>query len=254
MKWRRALFGGAAIVASLALWQVYVTVSHLPNYVVPGIPSLARELVYLAHGELLHDTLVTGQELVAGMLYGAFIGIVIGLLMAKSRLVERLLTPIVLIVQTAPKISLAPLIILWFGLGLGSKEVLVAIATFYPVMINLSTAVASIDPNLRTLFRLLHTSWWQALWHLEFPGALPALLAGLRIATTQAVTAVVIGELVGSNAGLGYLLSEGQNNADVPMVMVAIAVLSFLGYVSYSVIRIGEIKTAKWIDHSSNVL
>src|SRR5690606_1940467 len=128
----------------------------------------------------------------------------------------------IVLIQTAPKISLAPLLILWLGLDLGPKVVLVAIVVFFPIMTGTLAGIRSIDPNIRSLLDLLNVPPWQRFARVDIPHALPLILAGARVATTHAVTAAVIGELVGARAGLGYLLGLGQETADVGMVLVAV--------------------------------
>ncbi len=239
--WQRSLIGSLSFVALVVLWQAYVSLLHVPAYVVPGPLAVWGEIRFLWSGSLPHDTLVSLKELGEGMLYGVAVGVVLGVAFAQWRTLENIFAPLILLIQTSPKISLAPIIILWFGLGTASKVLLVAVAVFFPVMTAAITAIRSVDPDLVDLTRLLRMSPWQRIRRVELPWAMPSVLAGIRIASTQAITAVVIGELVGSRAGLGYLLYTGQNNADIKMVMASILCLSVLGLVLYDLIL--------WVEH-----
>lgn len=243
---RRLGLSVSAFALMIGLWQGYIWIGHFPAYVVPGPWAVWKEIAYLWSVELPADFQVTLTEIGLGTLYGAVAGLAIGIAFAKNRTVENVFTPLVVLIQTAPKISLAPLIILWFGLGLGSKVILVAIAVFFPIMVQMVTAMRSVDARTLELLTLLRASSWRRLWSVELPWSLPAVFAGLRVGTTQAVTAVVIGELVGAKAGLGYLLSQGQNNADVKMVLASIVLLSALGFVMYVLVYALERKVLRW--------
>lgn len=251
-RWQRSLIGSVSFVLLVALWQAYVTLLHVPVYVVPGPLAVWGEIRFLWAGSLPHDTVVSLKELGAGMLYGVAVGVVLGVLFAQWRVLESIFAPLILLIQTSPKISLAPIIILWFGLGSASKVLLVAVAVFFPVMTAAVTAIRSVDPDLVQLTELLRLNAWQRIGRVQLPWAMPSMLAGIRVASTQAITAVVIGELVGSRAGLGYLLYTGQNNADIKMVITSILFLSVLGLLLYDLILWVEHRVAGW--HESQEL
>lgn len=225
---KRCLFGFLVIVA---LWSGGVHVFNVPDYLLPAPTAVLERMVFLyQNAGLLGHLQATVSEIVWGFLAGFSTGILAALLFARFRRAERLGTPFVLLLQTAPKIAIAPLLLLWFGLGPAPKIVLVAIVTFFPVMTGMLTGLRYVDKSYLDLARVLKLSPLQSFVHIELPSALPPLFAGATVASTLAVTAAVIGELMGSNKGLGYLLSSGQENADTATVIGTVMLLSFLGW------------------------
>ncbi|MPN20039.1 Riboflavin transport system permease protein RibX [bioreactor metagenome] len=141
--------------------------------------------------------------------------------------------PFVIILQTAPKISLAPLFILWMGLGIKSKLALVILVVMFPIMINQVLAIRTIDENAYNLMKILRAKKFQTFLYLELPYSFEMLLSGIKLAITQAVTGAVIGEMIGAKAGLGYLLTLGSETYDINMILSAVIVLSFIGLFLY---------------------
>jgi NitT/TauT family transport system permease protein len=148
---------------------------------------------------------------------------------------ERLTTPLILLLQTAPKIAIAPLLLLWLGLGPAPKIVLIAIVTFFPVMTGMLSGLRFVNKSFLDLAKVLKLTPMQRFLHIELPAALPTLFAGATVATTLAMTAAVIGELMGSSEGMGYLLSMGQENADTATVIGMVLLLSLTGWLFYEV-------------------
>jgi NitT/TauT family transport system permease protein len=189
---------------------------------------------------------VTLVEILVGFVIGTVIGIAMAVLFVRLPLVEIILDPLIIFVQTAPKIAIAPLLLLWLGLGATPKVVLVAIVTFFPVLSNMLSALRSIDPNLLALAKLLRLNWWGRLWRIELPQAMPLLFTGMKVGITLAVTAAVIGELMGARAGLGYLLSLGQETSDIGLVLISVILLSLLGYVLLLAVDRAERRMLRW--------
>ncbi|HNS68000.1 MAG TPA: ABC transporter permease, partial [Mesotoga infera] len=179
---------------------------------------------------LQKNFLATLEEIVIGFSAGAGLGIIMGYILAKVELLERALSPYILIFQTAPKISLAPLFVLWFGLGILSKVVLIALVTLFPVMINMILGVRSTEKNYYHLMRVLKARPWQVMLKLELMNALPYLMTGLRVGLVLSITAAVIGEMMGSRAGLGFLLILGNEMYDITLLMTVILVISLLSF------------------------
>jgi NitT/TauT family transport system permease protein len=142
--------------------------------------------------------------------------------------------------QIAPKVAFAPLFILWMGFTVYPKILVAILIVFFPVMVNVLTAVRGVDPDLINLARSFKATRAQIFWKVEFPTSMPPMFAGLRIGSTLAVVGVVVGELVGGNQGLGYLLSFGEGQADTPMVFVSIVMLTLVGGIAYLGVIIAE--------------
>ena len=155
---------------------------------------------------LAFHTGITAAEVLAGFILGSLLGAFIGYLIGMSPTAEFALSPYILALQIAPKVAFAPLFILWMGFTVYPKILVAILIVFFPVMVNVLTAIRTVDPDLINLARAFKASRAQIFWKIEFPASLPPLFAGLRIGSTLAVVGVVVGELVGGNMGLGYLL------------------------------------------------
>ncbi|MBD0417214.1 ABC transporter permease [Oryzicola mucosus] len=233
------LRGIAGLIATLVLWTAIVFIFQVPSYLLPGPMEVLNRLVFLfENAKLLRHIGVTLTEIVAGFVLGTVIGILAGVVFARLPRVERFATPLILLLQTAPKIAIAPLLLLWLGIGPTPKIVLIAIVTFFPVMSGMVTGLRYGEGSFRDLAAVLKLSPWQSFWHIELPSALPAVLAGMAVATTLAMTAAVIGELMGANEGIGYLLSSGQENSDTAVVIGMVLLLSMIGWAFYEIIEL----------------
>ena len=236
-----------SLAAFILLWWGLVAVFNVPAYLVPSPGELADKAWFLAtEAGLLSHIPVTLVEIVAGFVIGVVAGVATAVLFTRLPAVEVVLNPLIIFVQTAPKIAIAPLLLLWLGLGATPKIVLVAIVVFFPVLSNMLSALRSIDPNLLALARILRMGPVARFRRIELPQSLPLLFTGMKVGVTLAVTAAVIGELMGARAGLGYLLSLGQETADVGLVLVAVILLSLIGYALYQLLGIAERRLLGW--------
>jgi NitT/TauT family transport system permease protein len=219
------------LIAIVVIWKIMVTLLKTPTHILPPPEDILFKFVELVRNSVLQKNfLATLEEIVIGFSVGAGLGIVMGYILAKVELLERALSPYILIFQTAPKISLAPLFVLWFGLGILSKVVLIALVTLFPVMINMILGVRSTEKNYYHLMRMLRARPWQIMLKLELMNSLPYLMTGLRVGLVLSITAAVIGEMMGSRAGLGFLLILGNEMYDITLLMTVILVISLLSF------------------------
>jgi NitT/TauT family transport system permease protein len=224
----------ALLVVFLAAWQWGPGLLDIPTYIVPPLSMVAREGVRMWQlNHLLMHTAVTAGEVLAGFALGSLLGAFIGYLLGMSPVTEVALSPYILALQIAPKVAFAPLFILWMGFTVYPKILVAVLIVFFPVMVNVLTAIRTVDPDLINLARSFKATRAQIFRKIEFPASVPALFAGLRIGSTLAVVGVVVGELVGGNLGLGFLLQFGEGQADTPMVFVSIVLLSVIGGLAY---------------------
>ncbi|TAM70067.1 MAG: ABC transporter permease [Microbacteriaceae bacterium] len=243
---RPVLIGGAALAAGVLIWWAIAVISGLPAYILPTPgATLQRAIELFGTGAIqIHIA-----QTIAEVLQGAIIGIVLGMMLAMVFFhigwVRKLLMPIIVVAQVTPKISIAPLIILWIGLGIGSKITLVALVVFYPVLINMLARLESIPSTVRDLAHITGMGPVRRAFRIEFPYSLPALAAGVQLGLLQGVTAAVIGEFIGTRAGLGYLEKQGQDNDDIRLVMVTLALLAALGVVLYLVVGLIERRVSR---------
>jgi NitT/TauT family transport system permease protein len=231
----------ALLVVFLAAWQWGPALLGVPTFIVPPLSLVAREFVHAWQVDhLLLHTGVTVAEVMAGFVLGSLLGALIGYLLGLSPTAEFALSPYILALQIAPKVAFAPLFILWMGFTVYPKILVAILIVFFPVMVNVLTAVRTVDPDLINLARAFKATRAQIFWKIEFPTSMPPMFAGLRIGSTLAVVGVVVGELVGGNVGLGYLLTFGEGQANTPMVFVSIVMLTVVGGIAYLAVILVE--------------
>lgn len=245
---KKFLYPFALFIVILLVWQGLVTLLSVPSYLMPSPIGLAQYFVdYLCSGDLLFNTWTTIKEVVIGTYWGIILGIVLGYVISKVYVIERLLMPLILILQIAPKIPLAPLFVLWFGLGIGSKVALVILVVSFPVMITENTALRGIDANYRDLLTVLGASKWQQFVKLEIPLVFASIMTGVKVSLTQAMTGAVIGEMIGAKSGLGYLLTYGNEMYDINVILCSVITLSLIGLLLYSLSEVIEKKVLNWM-------
>jgi NitT/TauT family transport system permease protein len=237
-----ALWVSVAIgVAFLAAWEWVPAALGVPRFVIPPASAVADELMFmLARENLVYHTAITTASVVIGFALGAALGAAIGYALAISPTAEFALSPYILALQIAPKVAFAPRFVMWFGFNLVPKILVATLIVFFPVMVNVLSAVRSIDRDQINLGRAFNATRLELFWKIEVPASMPALFAGLRIAATLAVIGVIVGELVGGSVGLGYLLAFGQGQANTPMVFGVIIMLTLIGLVAYLAVVAAE--------------
>jgi NitT/TauT family transport system permease protein len=236
--------GAAGLAAIQIVWAGGVWLFDVPAYLLPSPAAVWQRMVFLyLNAGLMGHLWVTMVEIGAGFALGTLSGIVAAVLFVRLPLLERALTPLILLLQTAPKIAIAPLLLLWLGLGPAPKVVLVAIVTFFPVMTGGVTGLKYVHASLHDLAAVLRLNAWQKFVSIELPAAIPTLFAGMTVSTTLAMTAAVIGELMGANKGIGYLLASGQENSDPETVIGMVLLLSFLGWAFFEVFEAARRRT-----------
>jgi NitT/TauT family transport system permease protein len=233
--------------ALMLIWQAYVTFFKVPEHLLPGPIVLLQSLVSLfTSGVIISHIGITLYEIFIGFVIGTVLGILFGYILAKNPTLERLLTPYVVLLQTIPKISLAPLFILWFGLGATSKIALVILVVFFPIMVNCIVGVRSVEKDMQNLLTILKASAWQKFISVEVPFSLPFIMSGIKVGTTYAITGAVIGELIGAKGGLGYLVTLGSETYDIKMIMSSVLILSIIGLILYLLVSYIEKKALHW--------
>ena len=224
----------AVLVLFLLLWEYLPGWLGVPQFVLPPFSQVVTEGARIWQGErLLWHASITAAEVVIGFIFGSVLGAVIGYALGISPRVEAILSPYLLALQIAPKVAFAPLFVMWLGYTIYPKILVAVLIVFFPVLVNVLTAMRTMDGDLINLARSFSATRFQVFRMVEFPTTLPPLFSGLRIASTLAVIGVVVGELVGGNMGLGYLLVffEGQGNTSgVFLVIGALTVIGILAY------------------------
>ncbi len=244
---KRLLFLIASLILGLMLWTVLAHLLALPAFILPS-PLLVwqRFLQSLREGQLIRHTLATLAEVLSGLLIGGLAASVIGYLLAKFPALEKLISPYLVASQSIPMVAIAPLIVIWFGPGMLSKVLICSLTVFFPILINTVVGLREVPQDLRDLMHSLQASRSQTFLKLEIPAALPIFLGGLRVGATLSVIGAVVGELVGSDRGLGFLINVGRGQYDTSLVFVAVITLSALAMTLYSVVLLIETKLLSW--------
>ena len=237
----------ASALAGLAAWLLVVKLGNYPGFILPTpVAVWARFLRAASDGSLLRHTVVTLGEVLAGLGLGVSVASVLGYLLARSRTVERLLSPYIVASQAVPIVALAPLLVLWFGPGEFSKILICALIVFFPVLVNVVVGIRTVEEDLRDLMRSLRATRWQTFAMLELPAALPVLLGGLKIGATLSVIGAVVGEFVGADRGLGFLVNVARGQYDTALVFVAIFTLVLLALSLYGLVSLAERWLLAW--------
>jgi NitT/TauT family transport system permease protein len=243
----RNWLGLISVIIGVLLWHLITSYSGVPNFILPSPLSVwTRFLRALSDGSLLYHTAVTLIEIVLGLLVGTIFATIVGYLLAKSRALERILSPYIVASQAIPIVAIAPLLVIWLGDGILSKVVICALIVFFPVLVNTIVGVRAVPPPLYDLMNSLHASPAQILWKVEVPASLPVFLGGLRIGATLSVIGAIVGELVDAEEGLGFLLQLGDFQYDTPMVFVAVFMLIGLALMLYGIVVLLEMRYLKW--------
>ncbi|MBC7258475.1 MAG: ABC transporter permease [Chloroflexi bacterium] len=229
------------VLGFLAVWGGLVALLKYPPFILPGPGRVwSRFLVAVADGSLWYHTSLTLFEIFAGLLLGVSVATLLGYIIAKSPTLDRLLSPYIVAAQAVPIVALAPLLVIWFGFGSVSKILVCALTLFLPVLINTAVGIRSVDRNLRELMRSLGASRWQTFRMLEVPAALPVLFGGLKIGATLSVIGAVVGEFVGADRGLGFLINLARGLFDTPLLFVALFTLVAIALSLYGAISLVE--------------
>ena len=240
---RRRNFYLVPISLGLALlgWHLIASLGGYPAYILPGPAQVwARFISALVDGRLLYHIAITLGEVLAGLALGVIAASTLGYILAKSQTIERLLSPYIVASQSIPVVAIAPLLVIWFGPGLSSKVLICALIVFFAVLINTIVGLRSVPDELRDLMRSLRATGWQTFQYLEVPSALPVFLGGLRIGATLAVIGAVVGEFVGADRGLGFLINIGRGQFDTALVFVAVFTLVGMALALYGVVVLFE--------------
>lgn len=237
-----------SIVFALLAWQLTVQLTQLPRFILPApVDVWSRFLKALSDGSLIYHTGVTLAEILLGLLAGITFATVTGYALAKSRSLEKILSPYLVASQAIPVVAIAPLLVIWLGDGILSKVVICALIVFFPVLVNTVVGVRAVPTALYDLMHSIRATRLQILLKLEVPASLPVLLGGLRIGATLSVIGSIVGELVDAQQGLGFLLQLGDFQYDTSMVFVAVFMLIALALSMYGVVTLLERKFLKWL-------
>jgi NitT/TauT family transport system permease protein len=250
---RRTWIGSLAVlVVFLAAWQWGPGLLGLPAFILPPLGHVAAEFLRMAAEDLWMHTGITALEIVVGFALGALLGVMVGVALGMSPRAEAILSPYILALQIAPKVAFAPLFVMWLGYTVYPKILVAILIVFFPIMVNVLSAIRTVDPDMVNLVRTLNGRRLQIFRLVEFPSAMPALFSGLRIGSTLAVIGVTVGELVGGNLGLGFLLVSSEGQGNTAAVFVTIIMLTLIGIAAYGVVVWAERRVLHYLPRAQH--
>ncbi|MDC7785602.1 ABC transporter permease [Rhodoplanes sp. TEM] len=240
---RQILLPVAAALVVLVAWETAVRVLDVSPVLLPPPSMIVARLQELFFPLLLKHAIPTIWESVIAFAVSSVLGIALAGLLSSSKILREALYPNVVLFQLIPKIALAPLFIVWLGIGSQSRLAFSVFISFFPVVIATLAGLDNVDRDLLRLCRALRASEWQTFREVRLPHAIPYVFSGMKIATTFAIIGVIVGEFITSQAGLGYLILFASAQAETALILAAILVLCAFGLVFYGLVAIAETVT-----------
>lgn len=235
----------ALLAGAVGLWELVVRAASVPDYLFPAPTAVASSLAGDS-GLLGRATLVTVREIVLGYLLAVAVALAIAVILHFSSALRRALLPILLLSQTVPTVLLAPILAILLGFGIGPKLIVVAVVCFFPIVVNAVDGLRAADPELVRMMRTLNGGRLAIFRRVEWPGALPAIFSGMRVAATYAAVGAVFGEWAGSSSGLGFVILQAQPALDTARIFAAVLVLSALALCLYGLVTLAERLLVPW--------
>jgi len=241
----RSLPAILSVISALAVWEIYVRWSGISPLVLPAPSRVLGQIA--GNGEMLWtNTLPTLYATLAGFAFSLTVAFTLSVLIDFIPKLSRALFPVFVISQTLPLVAIAPLVVLWFGFGLTPKILLVALVTFFPMLVALVDGYASTEPDIEALLGSMGASRWSIFRRARFPSAMPYFFAGLRISITYAVVAAIFAEYVGARAGLGIVILNAKNSFRPDLMLAAVVISSLLTLVLFGTTALLQRLVLRW--------
>lgn len=239
------LGAGVLGVALLAAWELYARSGAVDEFILPA-PSAIAEAAYDDRALLWDNFWVTAVEVVAGIAVSVVAAVGLAVVLHFNRTARGAIFPLLVATQAVPIVIIAPLLVTWWGFGLGPKLAIVAIVCFFPIVVTTLAALARVDPDELKLMRTLDATRWQAFRYAEAPAALPGALAGAKIAVAIAVIGAVLAEYAGSSEGLGHLILQALPQLEIARAWAAVTVLALFAITLFFALHVAERRIAPW--------
>jgi NitT/TauT family transport system permease protein len=235
----------AGILVFLAVWEIAVRALSVPAYLMP--PPSAVALVCVSEFQrLAYHGWVTTYEMLLGYALAVAVAIPLAIAMTASQRFDRFITPQMLFFQVVPKVAIAPLFLVWFGVGTTPKVLVAFLISFFPIVVDAAVGLRSMSAEMRDLARSMGASRWQVFAQFRLPTSLPYLFSGLKVAATLAIAGAVVGEFVGADKGLGYLLLVTNSNMETALMFATIVALTVIGLAFFYAVELVEQLLIPW--------
>lgn len=233
------------VLATIAFWECFIRLRNVPAYLWPAPSKIAvtiREDATL----LASSTLVTAREVIYGFAIAIIAGLTIGIAIHLSSALRRALYPILIASQSVPTVVLAPVLVIVMGFGIGPKLAIIALFTFFPIVVNTVDGLGSVDHDYIRMMLTLDASRRSIFRRVEFPAALPLIFSGIRIGATYAAIGAIFGEWAGAEAGLGYEMLQAQGRLETPLVFAAVFIVTLVAISLFGLVSLVERLTIPW--------
>ena len=241
-----------AIVVIVVIWKLVIAVFNVSPFVLPQPEDVLRGVRELVQSKnFWSDARVTLEETLIGFAIALVLGLTLRIVLGRVAWLEQAMRPVIVASQVVPKVALIPLFIIWFGFGITSKIIIVALLSFFPILLNVILGVRSVDTGHRDVMRSLNAGRWQTFRRLEYPSTLPYILAGMEVGIVFAVVGAVVGEYLGGDQGLGYRIVTSLNNLEAETLFAVILVLTLLGLLLYLAVVVLKRFLIPW--HASTI-
>lgn len=236
-----------ALVVFLLAWQAVVVLNDYPSFILPTPGQVARTWIENWNNGILARHLgITLFEIGFGFILSFVFASVVGYILAKSPLLEKIISPYLVASQAVPIVALGPLIIIWLKTGIFQNALIAAMITFFPMLVNTIVGIRGVREEYHELMCSYAANWWQVLTKLEIPAALPVIFAGVRVGVTLSVIGVIVVELLWADRGLGFLLNFARGAFDTPLMFATIATLSGMALTLYVAVVMIERTVLSW--------
>jgi ABC-type nitrate/sulfonate/bicarbonate transport system permease component len=241
------ILGNTAVVLTIIVWQVLWSAGKISPLFLSGPSAIAKQFVFgLRQGTLLSDMAYSGSNFAIGFALALAAGVVLGVIIGWYRRVRLVCDPFVNALYATPRIAMVPMIIIWFGVGMGSKIFVVFISAFFPILVNTVGGVRNIDRDLLRAARAYCASDWQIFTTLALPGAVPFILTGIRQGVALGLIGVVVGEMFGGSRGIGFMVAYGGQTFATDTLFVGVIIVAFAGIVLTSLTERLERRFSRW--------
>lgn len=241
----KVLEPAAFFLVSTAAWEIASRNGLFPPYILPSPSSILQRLI-ATPDMMLKEAIVTGAEIFFGFAIAIVVGVLLAALIVFVGFVERSLYPWLVVLQVVPKVALGPLLIVWLGFGLGPKVLMAFLLSFFPIMISAMIGLRSAERDSLFLLRSMGATNLKTFLYLQLPTALPGIFSSFKVAITLATVGAIVGEFIGANQGLGYVLVTANGTMDTTLMFVALCWISVLALIFYGAIVLLETRLISW--------
>jgi NitT/TauT family transport system permease protein len=239
-----------ALAAILLLWQGVCMLFTIPDYIFPTPWAIGQSLAEFA-GPIAEAAWKTFWVTMLGFAISIVVGVLLGFLVGSSRLAYAALYPLLVAFNAVPKAAIVPILIVWFGIGLGPGILTAFLISFFPITVNIATGLATLEPELEDVLRVLGAKRWDVLTKVGLPRSMPYFYASLKIAITLAFVGTVLAEMTAGDSGIGYLMQSAGSQQRLPLAFAGLVVIGVMAYVMYEMFSLIEKRTTAWAHRGS---